>query len=152
MATSAIPNASSGRRGYLRYLYGNHFWIPELLADFSRGIVRDTTRDAIPQNGVYDCVDFLLDRPGVVYKRGGSAFQSSAVSGDLLVGIAAPEYPGDPRVLAISSTGAARNLYDITTGTASAGISLGSTQTYENPPLFKDKLILTDGLGALPPK
>jgi hypothetical protein len=155
MATSAGINASSGRRGYLRYLYGNHFWIPELLADFTRGIVRDTTRDAIPANGVYECIDFLLDRPGVAYKRGGCAFQSSqigAAGSGILVAIAAPEYPGDPRVIAIGSTGATRTLYDVTGGSAGAGISLGTTEPYENPPLYVDKLIITDGRGALPPK
>jgi len=155
MATSAGVNASSGRRGYLRYLYGNHFWIPEILADFTRGIVRDTTRDAIPANGVYDSVDFLLERPGVAYKRGGTQFQCSAVSGGSvtgLVGVAAPEYPGDPRVLAIGSSGAARMLFDVTTGTPATGITLSTLETYENSPLHKDKLILADGRGALPPK
>src|SRR4029077_5728787 len=125
MATSAGATAASGRRGYLRYLYGNHFWIPELLADFTRGIVRDTTRDAIPENGVYDSVDFLLERPGVAYKRGGTVFQSTAVSGGGVVGlwrVAAPESPGDPRVVAIGSSGANRTLFDVTSGTPATGI------------------------------
>jgi hypothetical protein len=56
-------------------------------------------------------------------------------------------------VLAIGTDGAStRTLFDITTGTAATGISIGAMQPYENPPLHKDKLILTDGIGAVAPK
>jgi hypothetical protein len=151
MATSAGVNASSGRRGYLRYLYGNHFWIPELLADFTRGIVRDTTRDAMPTNAVYDSVDFLLDRPGVAYKRGGSAFQHTAPGGMAsLIGVAAPEYPGNPRVVAFASDGGSGTFaYDVTTGTPGSSLNCNGALLLENPPLHKDKLIVCDGKGAI---
>src|SRR5215471_963638 len=42
--------------------------------DFSKGIVRDAPRASIPQGGVYDAVDYMLDSPGYAYKRGGTVY------------------------------------------------------------------------------
>src|SRR5215831_10232083 len=49
--------------------------------DFSKGIVRDAPRASIPQGGVYNAVDYMLDSPGICYKRGGTVYASSAANG-----------------------------------------------------------------------
>jgi len=116
---------------------------------FTNGIVRDTARHAIPPGGVYNAVDYLFDRPGVAYKRGGTAFQSSELTDEtILVAVAAPEFPGDPRVVVIGSDGTDRTLYDVTGDTAESGVDINGAQPTENPPLYVDKLIVTDGLDA----
>lgn len=77
----AGPTVSSGRRGYLRYQFGNHYWIPETQASWERGMVRDTAREAIPAGAVYDSADYLLHQPGVAQKRGGTSYLGPAMSG-----------------------------------------------------------------------
>lgn len=116
---------------------------------WSRGIVRDRPRHAIPDGAVYDAVDFLFDKPGLAYKRGGSAFQSSALTGAIIIAVMAPEYTADSRVLAIVSDGAStRTLYDCTTSTASSIGSVNGAQPIENPSFFEQKVILCDGIGV----
>ncbi len=150
---AAPPNISLTK---LARLIRFTLWPTVAETDFRRGIVRDMPRSAIPPGGVYDATDFLFDRPGMTYKRGGTAFASSTVgAGDsmvILVAVAAPEFPGDPRLVVIGSDGATtRKLYDVTSGTPAAAQAL-NRQPYENPPTYIDKLILTDGTGALTPK
>lgn len=119
---------------------------------FRRGVVRDTARHAVPADGVYDALDFLVDRPGVAYKRGGSGFQSSELTDETsIIGVAAPEFLGDPRVVVIASDGADSDLYDVTTGTAAAAVPVVAVPA-ENPPLYFDKLILTDGFTGTAPQ
>ncbi len=117
--------------------------------DFAGGIVSDSPRHRIVYGGVYDIRDYLLDLPAVARKRGGSAFQSSEI-GDgniILVAVAAPEFPGDPRVVVVASAGADKTLYDVTTDTAASGVALSTTQPTENPSFYVDRLILCDGTG-----
>src|SRR5215831_3035879 len=45
--------------------------------DFSKGIVRDAPRASIPQGALYNAVDYMLDSPGIAYKRGGTVYASS---------------------------------------------------------------------------
>jgi len=109
----ASPTIASGRRGYLRYQYGDHYWIPEILADFSKGMVRDTARIAIPNGSVYDAADYLLDQPGLARKRGGTSYYGAALSGASSV-FSIVEMPG-PQLLAVGSAG---HLWSITGGGA----------------------------------
>lgn len=113
------------------------------------GICRDTARWAIPKGAVYDAVDFLFDQPGKMYKRGGSSFQSSALGDSmvLIIAVAAPEFPGDPRVVVIASDGSHRKLYDVTASSAGSAVAIGDAQPTENPPMYWDRLIITDGIG-----
>lgn len=114
-------------------------------SSFSRGIVRDLPRNAIPPGGAYDILDFFVDRPGVAYKRGGSSFQSGELVDEVVVvAVAAPEYPGDPRVIAIGSDGADRTLYDVTGSSPEPGIDVNGAQPTENPPT----VFLSDTIGA----
>jgi len=116
------PTISSGRRGYLRYQYGEHFWIPEVLADFSKGMVRDTARVAIPASGVYDSADYLLDLPGVARKRGGTSyFGGSLVGASYVTGIKHVPYLGSSQLLAIGDNG---HLYKLSAGTS---VDIGAT-------------------------
>ena len=46
--------------------------------DFASGMERDVAPHLIDESGSYDLVDFLLDEDGNPYKRGGSAYLSSA--------------------------------------------------------------------------
>ena len=100
------PTISSGRRGYLRYQYGDHYWIPEILADFSKGMVRDTGRIAIPDGSVYDAADYLLDQPGIARKRGGTSYAFAALSGaSFVTALEHVPFPGSPQLISVGSNG-----------------------------------------------
>lgn len=50
--------------------------------DFSAGIVRDKAPHLIPENGVWDSLNFLLEPDGTsLFRRGGSAYKSNAAFG-----------------------------------------------------------------------
>lgn len=49
-------------------------------ADWSRAVLRDLPRTAMPQGTVYDATDFLLHRPGIAEKRGGTTYYGPQVS------------------------------------------------------------------------
>lgn len=115
-------------------------------AGWPLGFVRDTPRHAIPPGASYDLLDYLLDKPGVLYKRGGTRYQSAALSGQVdIIGIAAPEFPGDPRVVAFASDGADTTAFDITTDTPGSPLDANNALLLENPPLYIDRLIVCDG-------
>jgi hypothetical protein len=139
---SAIP--AGGIRFFRRWLFDQ----TAIESDWSLGMVRDLPRNAIPTGGAYTLTDFFIERPGMLYKRGGSSYLSSAIAGLAnTVGIATPEFPGDPRVISeVSDGGATRWLYDVTSGTPTAGASIGNRQTYENMSAFYiDRLVVTSG-------
>jgi hypothetical protein len=107
--------------------YGTHLWTPQVQSDFSGGMYRDVAREAIPANGVYDSLDFLLDQPGVVRKRGGTsvAFSTSATG----------------QLATLNYFAAVAHVFFPTTGTRLVGIgdngalfSHGSAASYPYPP------------------
>jgi hypothetical protein len=120
-------------------------------ASFSRGIVRDSARTAIPEGGVYDAVDFMLERPGRAYKRGGWVNHSAVLP-------AAPSAVGvihsPVRVVAISNG----DLYDVTSETGPQALLVGSVgfTPSENPTEYVAKesgaLILCESAGLARPK
>lgn len=122
-------------------------------AEFSRGFVRDMPRSSIPAGGVYDSLDFLIDRPGVAYKRGGFTYQGDQLGGlnSGVVFVAAPEFPTGTKVCALVNN----VLYDITSstvgGTVNAG-GFGGLTTRDNPHLWVDRLIVPDALGLSGPR
>lgn len=126
------PTVSSGRRGYLRYQYGSHFWIPETLADFSQGMVRDTAREAIPPGGVYDAADYLLHQPGVAQKRGGTTYAGPAMTGaGTAVNVIHAPFAAGAQLLAVGDNG---HVYKITAGTTTdIGTRAGSNVYYLKP-------------------
>jgi len=113
---------------------------------FSRGIVRDTARQLIPDGGVYDAVDFMLERPGRAYKRGGWATHSAALPAapSMVATIHIPT-----RVVAISS----ENLYDVTSENSPQADLIGPLSTpRESPANWIGNLIFCDGNIARRPK
>ena len=136
-----------------RYAYGNHAWQPEVLADFSRGMVRDTARVAIPQGAVYDASDFLLHQPGVAQKRGGTAYYGPAMTGaTYATQVCANPFQGS--YLAIGDNG---HLYDIatavTTDLATLGTAFGGAQAPIVVPSSGATLVVfTAGNGTTAPK
>ena len=118
------PTISSGRRGYLRYQYGEHFWIPEVLANFSKGMVRDTARVAIPDGSVYDSADYLLDLPGVARKRGGTSYLVGLSGSSYVIGLAHVPFIAGNQLLAVGSNG---HLYKCVLGSATDLGALAAT-------------------------
>jgi hypothetical protein len=113
-----------------------------LIETFSRGIVRDLSPALIPAGGVYDASDFLFDRAGLVYKRGGSTEHSLACgSATRGVTIAILEPPN--RILLVCED---ENIYDVTSEHVAEATLLGSVgfTTSENPPLYVGRLVYTD--------
>jgi hypothetical protein len=157
-----MPPLARGRGGTLppggiRYFRKWLFDTTVAEVDWSRGLVRDIPRSEIPPGGAYNLVDFFCDRPGMLYKRGGTAFQGgvlNAHSDNDVIGTACPQFAGDPRVCAFTSDGTNTWLYDVTdpggTGTAVSVGNIGFA-AFENPTFFDEKLIVTDGLGNKPP-
>lgn len=111
-------NAGSGRRAYWRFLYGSHIWIPVTDADWSKGMIRDAPRTAIPPNGVYDSADFLLHQPGIAIKRGGTSYSGPAMGATTSVkAVAYAEFPAGAKLIGVGSDNA---LYNITSGSTTA--------------------------------
>lgn len=148
---------SSGRRGFFRYLYGTHYWIPETQADWSRGIIRDAARDALPPGSVYDSADYLLHQPGVAQKRGGTTYAGPALTGSPTCdGVVYAAFPAGSQLIGLGLVTGAEHLFKVTAG---ATTDLGA-MTYTNPLSEKpkvrsgggtSKLIVCSGAGALPP-
>jgi hypothetical protein len=143
--TVVIYKIQTGMVRLLRYFS----WLPQVEGDFSRGIVRDLPRSSIPSGGVYDAVDFLLDRPGVAYKRGGTAYQGGTL-GATTTGVnmvAATEYPSGVKIMGVGADG---HLYDETASGSDIG-AFGIT-TLDTPKLYVDKLVVTASDGTTAPK
>jgi hypothetical protein len=135
-----------GVRYFRRYLFDQ----TAVESDWSLGMVRDMNRNVIPTGGSYTLMDFFVERPGSLYKRGGTTFLCSSIPGmDDVIGMAACEFRGDPRVLAFASHsgGAATEVWDVTSGTATGGVDVNAAQPVENLTYWgsgaTDRLILT---------
>lgn len=110
-----VPTSITGRRGYWRYLYGSHGWIPSTEGDFSRGMVRDMPRIDIPPGGVYDAADYLLHQPGLAKKRGGTAYAGPAMTAATYAqSVLYANIPGNATVLATGDNG---HIYTVAGGT-----------------------------------
>lgn len=133
-----------------QYLIRHFSWQPLVESDWSRGIVKDLPRSSIPPGGLYDAVDFLCDQPGVLRKRGGTAYQSSTL-GATTTGVnfvAAAEYPTGVKVMGLGADG---HLYDCTSG-SSSDIGVFGITTLDTPKLYVDKLVVTSTDGTTAPK
>ena len=122
--------ASSGRRGYLLYQYGSHFWVPIIDTDWSRGIIRDVSRVAIPPGGVYDATDFLLHQPGLAQKRGGTSYAGPALTGATYVtALEHVPFSGGAQLLAVGDNA---HLFKVTAG-ATTDIGALNAASYSKP-------------------
>lgn len=145
-ANATLYKIPTGMIRLLRYFS----WQPQVEADFSRGVVRDLPRSSIPAGGLFDAVDFLVDQPGVLRKRGGTGYQSNAI-GATTTGVnfvSTPEYPTGTKVVALGADG---HLWDASTGTASDRGAFPVT-TLDNPRLYVDKLVVTSQDGTTAPE
>ncbi len=107
--------------------------------NFSRGIVRDVARHTIPVGGIYDSTDYLVERPGVLYKRGGYTRLSAALGSSTSVpAVATIHIP--TRVVAVGSDGI---LYDVTSENSPQADAVGSCPAPgENPPLYAGQFLI----------
>lgn len=127
-------------------------------ADWSRGMVRDVPFSSIPAGGSYQLTDFFVDKGGLLYKRGGTAYQGSTLNAHSdvdIIAVACPDYitsgVSDPRVCAFTSDSTNTWLYDVTSAATSVG-NVGFSP-FENPKIYNaTDLIITDGLNAARPK
>src|SRR5262245_39566400 len=113
---------------------------------WSHGIVRDRSRALIPDGGVYDAVDFMLEQPGKAYKRGGWLNHSAVLPAPPTM-VASIRNP--TRVVAISND----HVYDVTSEVTPEAIDAGSLgfTVGENPKEYVGKLIVcsSDGYGQV---
>jgi hypothetical protein len=106
------------------YYYGPHFMSPETDSDASKGMVRDAPRTAIPTSGVYDSADFLLHEPGLIMKRGGTAYAGPAMAAaTYAAAVSYAQFPAGAQLLGIGDNG---HLYKITSGTTTDVSTLGT--------------------------
>lgn len=103
---------------------------PDLEADFSKGIVRDAPRIAIPPGAVYDSVDLLLHQPGMAQKRGGTSYAGPALTAATYAqAVSFAEFPGGSQIVAVGDNG---HIYKVTSGTTTD--MLGSTVSVVDKP------------------
>ena len=139
MARGPVP--AGGVRYFRKWLFDQ----TAVENDWSLGMVRDLPRNAIPNGGAYDLKDFFVEKPGMVYKRGGTSFLNTALGTYVdVIAVGAPEFASSPRVWAVASDGSSGSyLYDVTTGTPGSAINVNSAQPIENPSFYIDRQILT---------
>src|SRR5262245_24034552 len=115
---------------------------------WSRGIVRDRPRSVIPDGGIYDATDMLVERPGVAYKRGGWERHSAAIgSATSVSAVATIHLP--TRIVAV----AGGNLYDVTSEGSPEALLVGACYSPgENPPQYVDRLIFCHADSTAAPK
>lgn len=94
---------------------------PLVEADWSTGMKRDFARQAMPAGSVWDSTDYLHDKPGMVYKRGGTSYFGPAIgSGTYIAALGYGDYPSGGKLAAIGSD---NHLWHVT---ASAATDIGS--------------------------
>jgi len=87
----------------------------EIQANFSKGMIRDVARVAIPEGAVYNSADFLLDQPGVARKRGGTSYAGPALTGaSFVVALLHVPFSAGSQLLAVGSNS---HLFKVTSGT-----------------------------------
>lgn len=119
-------------------------------ATFNRGIIKDVPPSAVPVGGVIDAIEFLFDRPGGAHKRGGTAYQSTAlgIAGSVYqVGWA--DFSNGAKLVAVAPGGTSHavHVYDVT-GSSSVDAGSGGSSAKQRPVFYNDHLILIGGGGG----
>lgn len=102
--------------------------------DLSKGIVTDADRGAHSPGQMVNDLNFMLDKPGKAYKRGGTAYVGDSLSGGFAYRVAAANFPAldSSEVIAFGSD---RYLYRLTGGgttwTKIAGATFGADNGYQ---------------------
>ena len=119
-------------------------------AAWSRGIMRDSGRAAMPTGGLFDSVDFLVDNPSYLTRRGGTAYTGPAMTAATYArAVAYADFTGGSKLVAIGDNG---HLYTVTSGTTTDVSTLGSAfgGMVDKPKMrFGQKLLIpNDGTAA----
>lgn len=144
MARSRLAARGRRRAGNVPY---------EVEADWSRGIVRDAARTALPDSAVYDAADFLLHRPGIAEKRGGTAYAGPAMTGGAYAAaVAYAPFASGAKLIGISESGHA-HMYEIAAATTTDRATLGAGFPPVDTPKFRvDKLVIPASNGTTAPQ
>lgn len=93
-------------------------------ADWSKGMVRDAPRTALPNNALYNSVDFLLHQPGLMFKRGGTAYSGPALTGaNYCSQVGYLNFPAGAKLVGVGDNG---HLYSVTSGATTDVATLGT--------------------------
>ena len=117
-----MPN-SFLQTGVTRTKY-NRYNLPLITADWSRGVVRDAPRDAIPENALFDSTDFFLHEPGLLFKRGGTSNAGPALTAAVYAAtVTFVPFPAGSQVISIGDNG---HMYKVTAATTTDVSTLGA--------------------------
>jgi hypothetical protein len=124
-----------------------------VVADWSRGIVRDASRTALPESAVYDSADYLLHRPGIAEKRGGTAYAGPAMTGGAYAAaVAVAPFASGTKLIGISESGHA-HMYEIAAGATTDRATLGTGfPPVDNPKFRLDTLVIPASNGTTAPQ
>ncbi len=102
----------------------NRWNLPVITSDWSKGMVRDAPRNSIPDNAVYDSIDFLLHQPGLAYKRGGTAYSGPAMtSATYCSNVVYLNFSAGAKLVGVGDNG---HLYTVTSGATTDVSTLGT--------------------------
>lgn len=104
-------------------------------ADWSKGQIRDAPRGSIPEGAVFNSVDYLLHKPGMAQKRGGTEYAGPVLSGaTYTAAVCYAPYSTGSKLLAIGDDG---HLYDVTAGVTTDLGTLGSAFLTLDTPKYR---------------
>src|SRR5881394_886308 len=124
-------------------------WMSE--TDWSKGMIRDAPRQDIPTGGLYNSVDFLLDQPGIAYKRGGSSYAGPAMTAATYAqNCVYADFTAASQLLGVGDNG---HLYKVTAGTTTDVGTMGAAYVPRCKPVFhnggtKQYVIIPPNSGA----
>ncbi len=127
---------------------------PALDLDWSRGMMRDTSRVDEPQSALWDAVDFLVDQAGLLRMRGNWSYAGPAMtSATYASGVAYANFSAGGKLVAIGDN---NHLYTVTSGATTDISTLGAAYVPIQPPIFRaggtDLLVFTANDGTTAPK
>jgi hypothetical protein len=136
------PLPSGGVRYFRKWLFDTS----AVEDNLSKGVIRDVSRRDIPDGGTFELLDFMVDLPGRIYKRGGNVYHSEPLTPlspnpgeSMVIAVMAADFESDPRLMAIVSNGAAgRTLFDVTDVVAHQ-VGEIQVQPHENPSYYVDE-------------
>lgn len=125
-------------------------WPRIVEANFDKGVVTDTPAVNLPMGAVPAANDYLFDRPGIVRKRGGTAYQSNVLgtpSGTTpTLAVFWADFTAGSKLIAVAfdtGTGQER-IFDATSGSSVNTATAGSAQD-QRPVLYNDAVIQVGG-------
>lgn len=131
---------------------------PQVEADWSKGMVRDSPRPSIPSAGVYDAADFLLHQPGIAIKRGGTSYAGPALGDNTYAeAVVAADFPDAQQIIAIGAGGATQpfHVFKVTGGASTDITGTVGANVVDTPKLRvgggKNLLIFPNADGATVP-